>query len=231
MEYENAGQFDESEFGYEQTGLIGDGSLQTDVIPSYNFLCAGVDSEQYGYGEPEIYEDGNPCVDTYFEADAAKLITGLQVPNGHIARLRNFTKVDYKKAVIERDMDNLTSEEMTRHSEEVSTAIHEEFRIWMEHKYFERRPRKGAKNILVRWVCTWKRVESKTDPSKLIRIIRMRLTQRGFKDIEKGNFMTFSGTATRLAQKLIVSEAYCHRHQGWRLPTVDAKNAFLKGIT
>ena len=59
----------------------------------------------------------------------------------------------------------------------------------------------------------------------------MRLTQRPVNDIERVNLMTFSGTATRLAQTFVVSEACCRQHQGWRLATVDVKKAFLKGIT
>ena len=63
----------------------------------------------------------------------------------------------------------------------------------------------------------------------------MRLTRRGVKDIDKGNLVTFSGTATRLAQKLAVSEACCHQNyknkeENWRLSTVDVKKAFLEGI-
>ena len=77
-----------------------------------NFLSTGVDPEQFGYGEPDVDENGNPYVDMYFEAEAAKLIIGAAVPAGHSARLRMYTKADQKKAVIERDTDNLTSEEM-----------------------------------------------------------------------------------------------------------------------
>ena len=63
----------------------------------------------------------------------------------------------------------------------------------------------------------------------------MRLTQRGFKDIDKSNRVAFSGTAMRWAQKLVVSEACCHQNnedkkENWRLSTVDVKKAFLKGI-
>ena len=131
-----------------------------------------MDPEQFGYGEPDVDENGNPYVDIYFEAEAAKPITGAAVPAGHSARLRMYTKADQKKAVIERDTDNLTSAEIEKHSREVEAAIYEELKIWIEHKYFERRPRKGARNILdVRWVYKWKWVKSTIDPSKQIRII------------------------------------------------------------
>ena len=75
--------------------------------------------KQYGYGEPEIDEDGSPYVHKYFEA----------VPEGHSARLRTLTKVDQKKAVIEQNMGSLTNEEIAKHSEEVSAAMYEELRI------------------------------------------------------------------------------------------------------
>ena len=93
--------------------------------------------------------------------------------------------------------------------------------IWIAHKCFSRRPRKGAKNILdIRWVGKWKKIKSKTDPNKLVRIIRMRLTLRGFKDREADQILTFAGTSSRTSQKLLVSEAVV---RGWPTVTLDVR--------
>eukprot|EP00973_Karenia_brevis_P051066 7091569-Karenia_brevis.AAC.1 len=59
------------------------------------------------------------------------------------------------------------------------------------------------------------------DPRAIVRIIRMRMAQRGFKDLDKGRLITFSGTASRLSQRLVVSKVCCRQDEGWRLSTVD----------
>ena len=56
----------------------------------------------------------------------------------------------------------------------------------------------------------------------------MRMTQRGFKDSEAEGLLTFSGTSSRISQRLIVSEAVI---RDWPLAAIDVKKAFLKGIT
>ena len=53
-----------------------------------------------------------------------------------------------KAAVIKRDTDLLTKEEVSRLSREVSAAILEELTIWVKYKCFERRPLKGAHNVM-----------------------------------------------------------------------------------
>ena len=59
----------------------------------------------------------------------------------------------------------------------------EELHIWAQHGLFERRPRAGAKNIMdVRWVGKWKWIKAAHDHNKMVRIIRVRMTLRGFKD-------------------------------------------------
>ena len=103
-----------------------------------------------------------------------------------------------KKAVVERDTDLLTSDEYRKHAKEVASAILEELMVWIQHECFVRRPRHGARNILdVRWVGKWKKVKSKQDPTKQVRIIRMRMTLRGFKDTEAEGLATYAGTSSR----------------------------------
>ena len=64
--------------------------------------------------------------------------------------------------------------------------------------------------------------------TEMARIIRMRMTLRGFKDLEDEGLVTFAGTSTRNSQRIVTSEAAV---RGWPLTTLDVKKAFLKGIT
>ena len=140
-----------------------------------------------------------------FPNEHAKLICNSPPPSGSCARLRVHLAKN-KKAVIDTDVDLLTSNEYRIHAKAVASAMLEELKIWIQHECFTRRARKGARNILdVRWDGKWKKVKDKTDPTKTIRIIRMRMTLRGFKDTEAAGLVTFAGTASRVAQRIVVS--------------------------
>ena len=56
---------------------------------------------------------------------------------------------------------------------------------------------------------------------------KLGLYLRGFKDREAEFLINYAGTAGRLSQRLVVSEAVI---RGWRLSTIDVKKAFLKGV-
>jgi hypothetical protein len=152
------------------------------VCPGFHYLATHSCLDELDRpNEQDIH--GNYFVDMLFPGDAAKLILDQPPPPQSCARLRVFLAGHSKKAVIETDTDLLTPEEYRKHAREVAAAMHEELRIWIQHQCFTRRPRKGARNILdVRWVGKWKKVKSSADPNKLNRIIRMRMTLRGFKD-------------------------------------------------
>ena len=79
-----------------------------------------------------------------------------------------------------------------------------------------------------RYVAEWKRV---IDPKtgKITIIIRMRLVLRGFQDTAAYEVETFAGTAKRTSQRLLASEAAVH--PDWKLFSLDAKTASLKGFT
>mgnify|MGYP003334422988 CR=1 FL=1 len=62
----------------------------------------------------------------------------------------------------------------------------------------------------------------------MVRIIRMRMTLRGFKDMEAEGLVTFAGTSSRNSQRVVASEAAI---RGWPLTTLDVKHACLKGIS
>ena len=56
----------------------------------------------------------------------------------------------------------------------------------------------------------------------------MRLTLRGFKDLDADDILTYAGTSSRLSQKILVSEAVL---RGWPIVALDVKKAFLKGVS
>ena len=64
--------------------------------------------------------------------------------------------------------------------------------------------------------------------AEAIRVIRARLTIRGFKDREKADVDRYAGTSSRLSQKVLVSEAAA---RGWDICTTDISKAFLQGVT
>ena len=99
-----------------------------------------------------------------------------------------------------------------------------------------RKPRPEARNIIdARWVLKWKWDQPTTSvhsnasrENKAVRVIRARLTIRGFKDCEKDDVDRYSGASSKISQKLLVSEAV---YQKWDICTTDISKAFLQGVT
>ena len=61
-----------------------------------------------------------------------------------------------------------------------------------------------------------------------MRIIRARLTVRGFKDSGTFDVDRYAGTSSRSSQKVVVSEAAA---RGWDILSADISKAFLQGVT
>ena len=110
---------------------------------------------------------------------------------------------------------------------------------WARLKCFSRRNRAMAKNIIdCRWVIKWKHEVAATsvaDASKQSgaitvskRVIRCRLTVRGFKDRDAQNLDSCAGTSQRYSQRLVCSEA---ARRGWPICATDISKAFLQGVT
>ena len=79
---------------------------------------------------------------------------------GETTVLRVHIASGLKKAVIERDTDNLTPDEIKNHHDEAVASMLKELMTWAKYKCFSRRPRTGAQNIIdCRWVIKWKSVE------------------------------------------------------------------------
>ena len=111
-----------------------------------------------------------------------------------------------------------------------------ELRTWVKLGRVSRKSRSQARNIIdTRWVLKWKwdqptvsvHTTSKT-VQEAVRVIRARLTIRGFKDVEKDDVDRYAGTSSKVSQKLLVSEAV---FQKWDVCTTDISKAFLQGVT
>ena len=132
-----------------------------------------------------------------------------------------------KKAVIERDTDLLTPEEITKFDKEVVAAMITELKTWLKYGCFTRRKRSEARNIVdCKWVLKWKHELLPDGTTR--RIIRARLTIRGFKDLDKAELIRYAGTSQRYSQRLLVSEA---ANRGWPIACTDISKAFLQGVT
>ena len=111
-----------------------------------------------------------------------------------------------------------------------------ELLTWAKLKCFSRKPRAEARNIIdTRWVYKFKWEQPTVDATRdggrsataePKRVIRARLTVRGFKDSEKADVDRYAGTSSRVSQKLLVSEAV---RRGWDICTTDISKAFLHG--
>lgn len=142
-----------------------------------------------------------------------------------------------KEVVVERDDAILTHEEMRTHANEVKAAMLKELQTWAKLKCISRKARKFARNIIdCKWVVKWKwdqEVVSAADSvqgieGKSRRVIRARLTVRGFKDVDKGHVDTYAGTSQRYSQRITCSEAVLRQ---WDMCTTDISKAFLQGVT
>ena len=145
--------------------------------------------------------------------------------SGDSVALRIFST--YKQAVIQREANLLTKKELQQHADLAAAAILEELHVWNNHTCFRRRLRSQCHNIMdSRFVAKWKIVIEKGIRKKLL---RMRMTLRGFKDLEADRLVKYAATASRQSQRLISSEAACH--DNWIIISIDVNKAFLKGLT
>ena len=127
-----------------------------------------------------------------------------------------------KEVVIEREMNILSLAEAQAHAEECTKAMRDELHRWVQCGGFRRFPKKLAGNCLdSRWVLKWKLVDGK-------RIIKARLTVRGYKDLQGGEVKTMATTASRWGQRVVCMAAV---QNDWVLYSADVSQAFLKGMS
>ena len=205
------------------------------VISNYHVLAANARADlplDYDMSLNEEYTE------VYFTGDTWKLLDDVATPpvEGEVAVLRVYLSQDKKKTVIQKDDDILTREEIIKHKDEVEAAMLQELETWAKFKCFSRKLRRDSSNIIdCRWVLKWKLdqetqsvEESAQNKAKVRRIIRARLTVRGFKDSDKGLIDSYAGTSQRYSQRHLVSEAVRRR---WDIATTDISKAFLQGVT
>ena len=125
------------------------------------------------------------------------------------------------KRMIEKSFDNLTASDMKLHAKEVEAALRKEIKSFVDNKTFKVNLRSACPNICSsKWVMKWKLVGG-------IRVIKARLTVRGFEDLAT-DLSTFASTASRWGQRLILSVCV---QRAWDLFTVDISVAFLQGLS
>ena len=92
-------------------------------------------------------------------------------------------------------------------------------------------PRSKARNkVDGTWVLKWKKVRKEVNgKSTWVRIIKARLTARGFKGTQafEDNLKTYSGTASKWSQRAV--DAHASQMQ-YTLLSMDISAAFLKGM-
>ena len=127
-----------------------------------------------------------------------------------------------RETLIERNLNVLTAEECRQNAPACKRAMIDELRRWQGLEAFERCPLAEADNLIdARWVLKWKVVDGQ-------RIIKARLTVRGFRDMQAGQLATFSGTTSRWGQRIVVAVAVQKR---WALFSCDVAQAFLRGLS
>ena len=178
---------------------------------------AGLDPNHGMNDEPEY-------VEVYYQGDSAKFVHNRPcAPKKGEILVQHLYLTGARRAVVQRDDDTLTPEILKHHAKEVVASMLSELKTWARLKCFSRRNRAVAKNIIdCRWVIKWKHevaAISVADASKQSgastvskRLIRCRLTVRGFKDRDAQNLDSYAGTSRRYSQRLVCSEA---AHRGW----------------
>ena len=148
------------------------------------------------------------------------LETPVQDPTAYVV-IRCFAS-GQRETLIERELNVLTAAECRQHAAKCKQAMIDELRRWQGLEAFERCPRSQADNLIdARWVLKWKVVNGE-------RLIKARLTVRGFRDMQASQLSTFSGTTSRWGQRIVVSVAVQRR---WSLFSCDVAQAFLRGLS
>jgi hypothetical protein len=195
-----------------------------DVVINYQYYAA---NQRAGLPASCGLPTRSDYVDVEYPAENAYLLDLPRKPeSGEIAILRIYLAAGAKKAVIERDTDLLTNEELAAHKEEVKAAILAELATWAKYECFSPKKRSVARNIIdSRFVFKWK---YETINGKSRRVIRARLCVRGFKDKDKATLDTYAGTSKRYSQRIVASTA---ARYNWPIVTADISKAFLQGVT
>ena len=117
---------------------------------------------------------------------------------------------------------------MITYKSEVNKAIYDELKLCIDYQVMEKCLRSKANNTMTsRFVLKRKFVSDGRGGQ--VRTIRARMALRGFQDQGRFDVDTYAGTASRLAQRMLVSQ--CAVMVGWMLMTLDISKAFLQGMS
>ena len=151
-----------------------------------HYTACGAVSTAYGNTEDTDCH-GNPVVEVYIMRPLAFCFVDRQPARDEqvVLQITNSTK----NAVIRRESDLLTPQELVQHKELVSSAILEELTIWSKHGCFRRQWRRDAGNVMdSRFVAKWKVLKAKTGGRT--RIVRMRLPSEALKTSRQTGWRT-----------------------------------------
>ena len=236
----------------EDDDMIDDMDLFTD-LPTDNFIAEIPDFQPSQIRLEDLRKDEPPAISTFytdhdFTPDIPEDDTEVELylsremahwstlcerelePDEHMVLVVNQSKV---AAVIRREFDALTKDESKEHQEQVDAAMMDELKRWHGLNTFRRKLRKESSNVLDgTWAIRWKSVKGTNSKGEVIfqRIIKARLTARGFKDLQayNENIDTYSGTSTKASQRMV--NGFAAQHQ-YTLFSMDISAAFLKGLT
>ena len=196
----------------EDDSFLSSNALLEQLQQVTNELPTLEDQDEYGaYAALEAY---------YPEC---KYLEGLdRLPNCDEHVELRFYEAHTRKVVIDRNDDLLTEQETLEHSTEVLQAMLDELNTWNGFRCFKRIKKSETKCIIdTKWVLKWKLKGG-------VRHIRARLCLRGFKESGCDNDTNHSATASRLSQRLLVSETVL---RSWVLASTDIPKAFLQGVS
>jgi len=125
--------------------------------------------------------------------------------------------------VIDRKYDELSKHEVQLHWPLVETAIRKEVASFRKLDTFKVIPRSQAVNVMSsKFVLKWK-----ADNATGHRIVKARITVRGFQDKQASSLETYASTATRWGQRFVVSTCV---NYDFRILVWDVSTAFLQGM-
>ena len=204
------------------------------ILHNYHVTAANV---RAGLDPNHGIDDEPEYVEVHYQGDPAKPLHNRPcAPKKGEILVQRLYVTGARSAVVQRDDDTPTPEELKLHTKEVAASMLSELKTWARLKCFSRRNRAMAKSIVDRrWVIKWKHevaALSVADASKQSgastvskRVIRCRLTVRGLKDRDVQNLDSHAGTSQRYSQRLVCSEA---AHRRWPICTTDISKAFLQ---
>ena len=123
---------------------------------------------------------------------------------------------------VDSDTDSLTMADLHHHDDKVRKADLKEIQQFIEHEVWSPQPLAGSRNVIdCTWVRRWKYKQGE-------KVIKSRLCCRGCFDRQKPHLLKASSVASRLSQRLLISNA---AQRGWPIESYDVSAAFLRGLT